>query len=162
MMRSCSTCGKELKKPFFPGSRVATTIEEHLNVINNITPGGVHSVECSGQHTETWYKFEGEKPIPLYRIEVDLGSLGKGKAYTRLLESSVPKEIILLGHKYRLFAVTLFLEPITLTGIGHFIANFHTDDGYVLEYDGLKEGLRRVKAARSNASVTCAYYMLLY
>ncbi len=93
----------------------------------------------------------------MYRIEVDLGSLGLDQGFAAVLESGIPRSIMVLATMYKLLAATLMIDPEE--EIGHFLAIFYVDEDRYL-YDGLSRKLQRGTGKVLNKYVTCTYYIL--
>jgi hypothetical protein len=155
-VRSCKKCGV-ISHPYFPGNRVDKTVEGHVETINNVTTFSSHTIQCASNSSMVWFKFKDQTPLPVYRIEVDLGSLGLDQGYTAVLESRIPRSIMVLATMYKLFAATLMIDPEEK--LGHFVAIFYVDEDRYL-YDGLSRKLQRVTGKVLNKYVTCAYYIL--
>jgi len=155
MIRSCAKCGTTIrKKPFFPSSLVCATVEEHLKNVHgtSVVPG--MPSHCAGSNNRIEYSFDAE-PVPLYRLEVDYHT---GANTKRLQERQVPKEVIIFGINYQLFAISLIRPAASKDYISHFTALFYTQDG-VFQYNDLSSQLRKINKPVREEYVQSVYYV---
>ena len=153
----CSKCHNKHDVTYYPGTKVFPTVEEHVDVINNVTV--LNRDHCNGFDLELYYEFKEETPVVLYRIIVDYGRMGADDdRFSRLEEKDVPRMIDILETNYKLFAVTLIKPAHDEDDVAHFVAIFYTNDGDYL-YDGLRTSLRRLNSKFTLGFVTTAYYV---
>ncbi len=155
-IRSCTRCSKELSRiSYYTSCGAFETVHTHLALVNNTRVAHTHDgiPDCCIGMTSIRYEFNQGVPIPVYRIELDSGIIPGKVGLQGQREAQIPRDIVVLGSRYRLFAITIH-QP----GRGHFIAVFYDAGGNYI-YDSLVKDLKRVYTT-INGLVQSVYYVL--
>jgi len=143
MVCTCSGCIFRYEKSIPPDSLVGQSVEQHLQVVLSTTVVSNYSAACNKFETRIKYHFRDRIPLAMYRIEIDYGPLGQGN-HTQLIERRLPRDIVIFGTPYELFAATLIQPPNSRGAIAHFVAIFYTNEEKYL-FDGCNKAMQRLK-----------------